>query len=182
MCVFRLRFAHFPSRSAAGARRGGGVSRAERCSRDSAGQAVPGLYARLFMVPKRTGGFRSILDLSPLNVFLRHIRFRMETTRSVRLSLMPGDWVTSLGFTDAYFHVLIHRSHRKWLRFAWHDQVFHFRALPFGLSQSPWIFTMVVRQLCAKVHSLGMRMRVYLDGWAIMSQVGRSVHSTRRRS
>ena len=34
---------HFPSRSAAGARRGGEVSRAERCSRDSVGQAVPGL-------------------------------------------------------------------------------------------------------------------------------------------
>ena len=130
----------------------------------------PGFYARLFVVPKRTGGFRPILDLSPLNVFLRHIRFRMETTKSVRLSLMPGDWVTSLDLTDAYFHVLIHRSHRKWLRFAWHDQVFLFRALPFGLSQSPWIFTIVVRQLCAKVHSLGIRMRVYLDDWAIMSQ------------
>ncbi len=132
--------------------------------------ASPGYYCRLFTVPKRTGGFRPVLDLSPLNRFLARKRFKMETPRSFRESLRPGDWVTSLDLTDAYFHVLIHPRDRKWLRFRWEDRVFQFRALPFGLALSPWVFTKVVRDVCAQVHRLGIRMRAYLDDWAIQAQ------------
>ena len=132
--------------------------------------ASPGYYCRLFTVPKRTGGFRPVLDLSSLNGFLAKKRFRMETPRSFRESLSPGDWVTSLDLTDAYFHVLVHPQDRKWLRFRWKDQVFQFRALPFGLSLSPWVFTKIVRDVCSLVHRLGIRMRAYLDDWAIQSQ------------
>ena len=130
----------------------------------------PGFYCRLFTVPKRTGGFRPVLDLSALNRFLSKKRFRMETPRSFRESLQPGDWVTSLDLTDAYFHILIHPHDRKWLRFRWQDEVYQFRALPFGLSLSPWAFTKVVRELCSLVHRLGIRMRAYLDDWAIQAQ------------
>ncbi|KAK7105419.1 hypothetical protein V1264_016802 [Littorina saxatilis] len=94
----------------------------------------------------------------------------METPASVRDSLRPGDWVTSIDLTDAYFHILMHPADRKWLRFRWGDQIYQFRALPFGLSLAPWIFTMVVRQVCALVRSQGIRLRAYLDDWLIMNQ------------
>jgi uncharacterized membrane protein (UPF0136 family) len=94
----------------------------------------------------------------------------METPQSVRAALKPGDWATSIDLTDAYFHVLIHRVHRKYLRFAWKEQVFQFRALPFGLSLAPWIFTRVVRELCADVRGLGVRLRAYLDDWLVLNQ------------
>ncbi|XP_070183308.1 uncharacterized protein [Littorina saxatilis] len=130
----------------------------------------PGFYGRLFAVPKASGAWRPVLDLSFLNKFLRTIRFKMETPASVRDALRPGDWVTSIDLTDAYFHILVHPADRKWLRFRWASQVYQFRALPFGLSLAPWIFTMVVRQLCALVRSQGVRLRAYLDDWLIMGQ------------
>ncbi|XP_070189176.1 uncharacterized protein [Littorina saxatilis] len=103
----------------------------------------------------------------------------METPATVRDSLRPGDWVTSIDLTDAYFHILMHPADRKWLRFRWGDQVYQFRALPFGLSLAPWIFTMVVRQFCALVRSQGIRLRAYLDDWLILSdsQIGCSQHT-----
>ena len=130
----------------------------------------PGFYGRLFVVPKSTGGWRPVLDLSPLNRFLRRIHFRMETPASVRASLRPGDWVTSIDLTDAYFHVMIHPSHRKWMRFVWKHRIFQFRALPFGLSLSPWIFTRVVRELATVVRGLGVRFSTYIDDWLVKSQ------------
>ncbi|KAK7092033.1 hypothetical protein V1264_009642 [Littorina saxatilis] len=130
----------------------------------------PGFYGRLFAVPKASGAWRPVLDLSFLNTFLRTIRFKMETPASVRDALRPGDWVTSIDLTDAYFHILVHPADRKWLRFRWASQVYQFRALPFGLSLAPWIFTMVVRQFCALVRSQGVRLRAYLDDWLIMGQ------------
>ena len=130
----------------------------------------PGFYGRLFVVPKASGGWRPVLDLSPLNVFLRRIRFRMETPSSVRKAIRPGDWATSIDLTDAYFHVLMHPRDRKFLRFVWGAEVFQFRALPFGLSLAPWIFTMVARVLCGSVRALGVFLRAYLDDWLIHNQ------------
>ena len=133
-------------------------------------QAVsPGFYGRLFCVPKASGGHRPVLDLSPLNVFLRKIHFRMETVSSVRSAIRPGDWATQIDLKDAYFHVLIHRRFRKWLRFIWKDRIFQFRALPFGLSLAPWVFTRIVREVCIAAHSKGIRLVVYLDDWMTLA-------------
>jgi hypothetical protein len=142
-------------------------------------QHSPGFYGRIFVVPKANGGWRPVLDLSHLNLFLRKIKFRMETPQSVRAAIRPGDWATSIDLTDAYFHVLIHRVHRKFLRFVWKERVFQFRALPFGLSLAPWLFTKVVRELCAEVREIGVRLRAYLDDWLILNQLRLScAHNT----
>ena len=133
-------------------------------------RSSPGFYGRLFVVPKASGGWRPVLDLSALNIFLRKIRFRMESPTSVREAIRPGDWATSIDLKDAYFHVMVHRAHRKYLRFAWKDKVYQFRALPFGLSLAPWVFTRVVREVCALVRDRGVRMRAYLDDWLVLSQ------------
>ena len=126
-------------------------------------------YGRLFTVPKSSGGLRPVLDLSPLNKHLQVIHFRMETPRSVRDAIRPGDWATSLDLKDAYFHVPIHRSSRKFLRFVWNDRVFQFRALPFGLSLAPWVFTKITRELAILARSRGIRLRMYLDDWLTLA-------------
>ncbi|KAK7096457.1 hypothetical protein V1264_005753 [Littorina saxatilis] len=94
----------------------------------------------------------------------------METPASVREALRRGDWVTSVDLTDAYFHILMHQVDRKWLRFRWGHRIFQFRALPFGLSLAPWVFTMVIRQLAALIRQRGIRLRTYLDDWLILNQ------------
>ena len=59
----------------------------------------------------------AILDLSALNRFLHVKTFKMETPESIRLSLQQGEWVTSLDFSYAYFHIPINQVSRKYLRF-----------------------------------------------------------------
>ena len=136
---------------------------------EEADPKTPGFYGHLFVVPKRSGGFRPVLDLSTLNTFLTRKKFRMETASLVRQSIHKGDWATSLDLKDAYFHLLIHPRFRKWLRFVNGNRVFQFKALPFGLSLAPWIFTRVTRELCANVRRRGIRLRVYLDDWLILA-------------
>ena len=74
-------------------------------------------YNRLFLVPKPNKKWRPILDLSQLNVFLNTGTFKMETPETIRLSLKTGEWITSLDFSDAYFHIPIGQRSRKYLRF-----------------------------------------------------------------
>ncbi|CAG2208128.1 unnamed protein product [Mytilus edulis] len=70
----------------------------------------PGFYSRLFLVSKKTGGMRPVIDLSILNSYMIIPHFKMETNRSIRASILPGMWTTSLDLTDAYFHVPVCHS------------------------------------------------------------------------
>ncbi len=124
-----------------------------------------GYFSRIFLVRKKTGGWRPIIDLSQLNRLISAPHFKMETLDKVRLSLNAGDWVTSLDLTDAYFHIAIHPRSRRYLRFTFQGVVYQFRALPFGLCTAPYVFTRVVKATLRFIHQQGIRLHAYLDDW-----------------
>ena len=97
----------------------------------------PGFYSHMFLVPKKTGGWRPVLDLSGLNRFIRKESFRMLTPRRAAGALSPGDWCAMIDLKDAYFHIPIHRSYCRYLRFAMEGKIYQFVALPFGLTIAP---------------------------------------------
>ena len=70
-------------------------------------QSSLAFYNRLFIVPKPNKKWRPILDLRALNQFIKFKTFKMETPESIHLSLQQGEWVTSLDFSNAYFHIPI---------------------------------------------------------------------------
>ena len=119
-------------------------------------------YNRLFLVPKPNRKWRPILDLSQLNLYLKASSFKMETPETIRLSLQTGEWVTSLDFSDAYFHIPINPRSRKYLRFFLSNQTFQFTALPFGLATAPLEFTKVVKEVKLMVQAKGIRNHQYL--------------------
>ena len=133
-------------------------------------------FNRLFIVPKPNQKWRPILDLSTLNQFLCVKTFKMETPETIRTSLQQGEWVTSLDFSDAYFHIPIHVNSRKYLRFHFQNQSYQFRALPFGLSTAPMEFTCVVKEVKLMAQSQGIRIHQYLDDWLIRAPTRESCH------
>ena len=110
-------------------------------------QTSLGFFNRLFLVPKPNNKWRPILDLSNLNPFLKTEKFKMETPETIRTSLQKGEWVTSIDFKDAYFHIPIQEQSRKYLRFHAQGQTFQFKALPFGLSTAPMEFTVIAKEV-----------------------------------
>ena len=109
---------------------------------------TPGFYSRIFLVPKKDGGCRPVFDLKALNRFVSKEKFKMTTPRVVTNALHRGDWAVSIDLKYAYFHVPIHAKSKRLLRFALTDsnglRVFQFRALPFGLTSAPRVFTKVI--------------------------------------
>ena len=124
-------------------------------------------YNRLFLVPKPNQRWRPILDLSHLNLFLKPGTFKMETPETIRLSLQKGEWVTSLDFSDAYFHIPISQRSRKYLRFFLGRKAYQFTALPFGLATAPLEFTKVVKEVKLMAQARGIRIHQYLDDWLV---------------
>ena len=130
-------------------------------------QTSLGFYNRLFLVPKPNNRWRPILDLSTLNTFLNTESFKMETPETIRTSLQAGEWVTSIDFKDAYFHIPIHSQSRKYMRFHIQGQSYQFKALPFGLSTAPMEFTVVAKEVKLMALRQGIRIHQYLDDWLV---------------
>ncbi len=71
-----------------------------------------GFYSPYFIVPKKGGGLRPILDLHVLNRALHKLPFRMLTQRRIIQCLRPFDLFAAINLKDAYFHVSILPRHR----------------------------------------------------------------------
>ena len=65
----------------------------------------PGYYSRVFLVPKKNGKLRLIIDLSVLNHFVYTQTFKMETQRKLKGAVQLNDWAFSVDLTDAYLHI-----------------------------------------------------------------------------
>ena len=126
-----------------------------------------GFFNRLFLVPKPENKWRPILDLSNLNQFLKVEKFKMETPETIRTSLQQGEWVTSIDFKDAYFHIPIQEQSRKYLRFHVQGRTYQFKALPFGLSTAPLEFTVIAKEVKLMALKQGIRIHQYLDDWLV---------------
>ena len=129
-----------------------------------------GFFNRLFLVPKPNNKWRPILDLSKLNLFLKVEKFKMETPETIRTSLQQGEWVTSVDFKDAYFHIPIQEQSRKYLRFHIQGRTYQFKALPFGLSTAPMEFTVVAKEVKLMASHKGIRIHQYLDDWLVRAR------------
>ncbi len=110
-----------------------------------------GFYSPYFIVPKKGGGLRPILDLRVLNRALHKLPFKMLTHRRMIKCIQPQDWFAAIDLKDAYFHVSILPRHRPFLQFAFEGRAWQYRVLPFGLSLSPCVFTKVQHWLHFRV-------------------------------
>ncbi len=109
--------------------------------------AMQGFFSVYFIIPKKDGGFRPILDLRDLNKTLKYLPFRMLRTSDVLRAIEPQDWMVKVDLKDAYFHVPIAPHHRHFLRFHFEGKTFQFNVLPFGLSLAQGFFRRLFRQL-----------------------------------
>ena len=97
-------------------------------------------------------------------------KFKMETQRAIRKALTQGDWVTSIDLKDAYFHILVRPTARKYLRFTHLQEVYQFKALPFGLTSAPREFSRVTETLGAIAHRQSINLHLYLDDWLLRAR------------
>ena len=131
---------------------------------------TPGFYSRLFVVPKASGGFRPVIDLSFLNKHVITTKFRMEMVRTVLSSIKRGDWMVSVDLKDAYLQVPIHPLSCQYLRFVWRGRALQFRVLCFGLSTAPQVFTRIIAPISSTLHRRGIRLLQYLDNWLLLAE------------
>ncbi|KAL0165985.1 hypothetical protein M9458_037829, partial [Cirrhinus mrigala] len=139
-------------------------------------QSESGFYSHYFLVPKKDGGLRPILDLRHLNRALMKRPFKMLTLKQILSHVRPGDWFLSLDLKDAYFHIQIAPHHRRFLRFAFEGVAYQYTVLPFGLSLAPRTFTKCMDAALLPLRQKGIRILNYLDDWLVLAQSEAELH------
>ena len=133
--------------------------------------------SRIFEVPKKTGDYRLILDLSDLNKFLKKVHFKMDGLDTIASLISRSDYFASLDLDHAFFSIAMHRSCWKYLCFDFEGVRYCFVALVFGLSCAPRIFTKMLKVPLSYLRFQGVKNSAWIDDILL---VGSSFSSTSR--
>lgn len=126
-------------------------------------ESQTGFYSHYFVIPKRVGGLRPVLDLRVLKKHLRKYKFKMLSLRTLCQSVRQGDWFTSVDLQETYFHIDIFPAHWKYLRFAYQGTAYKYMRIPFGMALAPRVFTKFVEVALTPLRNGGVRVSSYLD-------------------
>ena len=120
----------------------------------------------VFLVPKKDGGFRMILNLKEFNKYAQKIHFKMETLQHILYLVSEDCFMTGIDLIDAFLTVPMDLSSCQLFKFRFEGQVYMYICLPFGFTDSPRVFTKILKPVIAKLRSQGHTVTFYLDdGW-----------------
>ena len=125
--------------------------------------------SNLFLVSKKDGDHRPIINLKSLNNLLSCHHFKMEGLNAVKYLLQQNNYMYKIDLQDAYFCIPLQRSSQRFIRFQWEGSLYkllclRLRLRPFQPPPRPRIFTKILRR--QKIRDI-----VYLDHIFLMSQM-----------
>ena len=128
--------------------------------------------SNLFLVPKKDGSFRPVINLKKLNLFVEYHHFKQENLSFVLDIIQKNDYLTSIDLTDAYFSISINNEFKFFLRISWKGTtcIYEFQVLCFGLASAPRVFTKVLKPVFAFFRKIGIRCIYYIDDSLNMNQ------------
>lgn len=126
-------------------------------------QNQPCFLSRIFTVPKKDHSLRLIIDLSLLNQYVRSPPFTLDNHLKVSRIMITPVWMASLDIKEAYTHIPMRKNLHRYLAFSLQNQLYFFKALPFGLSPAPFIFTQVLNWPLQILRQEGIQLVAYLD-------------------
>jgi hypothetical protein len=136
----------------------------------------PGQFvSRVFLIPKKDGTMRFILNLKELNKFIKTKHFKMEDIRTVLKLVSKKCYMATIDLKDAYMLIKIDPSSCKYLRFIIAmdnnlscSKMYEFKVLPFGLCTAPYIFTKLLKPVLKLIRTCGFLSSCYLDDICLM--------------
>ena len=117
----------------------------------------------IFVVPKKDGGYRVILNLKHLNEFIEKSHFKMSSLNAA-IDLMTKDcYMASVDFKSAYYSVSVREKYRKYLRFEFEGVKYQYTCLPMGLTTGPRDFTKIMKVIFRILREKGHLNTFYID-------------------
>lgn len=135
-----------------------------KCGAISKVQACKGQFlSKYFLIPKKDGTSRFILNLKNLNQFIQTTHFKLEDHRVAARLIDKNCFMAKIDLKEAYFLVPVHERHRKYLRFSFNNNIYEYNCLCFGINVAPMIFTKLLKPVVHYLREKGFLSVIYLD-------------------
>ena len=144
---------------------------------------TPGEYiSPIFIVPKKNGEYRMILNLKQLNEYIVYHHFKMETFESALKLVKKNCYFASVDLRHAYYSVPLSEEVQKKFRFQQSGKVYQYTSLPNGVACAPRLYTKLMKPLYASLRMLGHTNSGYIDDSLLVadtfSECEENVHDT----
>ena len=101
--------------------------------------------SNLFLVRKKDGGQRPVINLKQLNAYIPYCHFKIEGLQNLKYVLQKEDYMCKLDLKDAYFSVPLEKRSRQFVRFHWSGNLHELLCLCFGFGPARPIFTKLIK-------------------------------------
>jgi hypothetical protein len=82
-----------------------------------------------------------------------------------------NDYAITFNLKDAYNHIPVHKSLQPLLGIGWKGKCYRFLGMPFGLSDAPRVFSLIMRKVERQIRELwGVKVVIYLDDIIVLHQ------------
>ena len=126
------------------------------------------LVSHLFLVSKKDGGKRPVINLKELSTFIPHKHFKMEGFHLLKEILEQSNYLCKLDLKEAYFCIPLNKQSRKYVRFEWGGFPVEFLCLCFGCGPASRLFTKLIKVPVSIFRKLYIRIIVYLNNFLIL--------------
>lgn len=134
-----------------------------------------------FLVPKKDGGWRMVVDLRHLNQFCKKRTTRYEGLKTLKRLARQDDYMVSWDVGDGFYHIAIAEEDRQYFTFRLGGRLLRLAALPMGWINSPFYFTKVMRALVAYLRAPALATRTARRAAPPRGGSGKPSRSARRQ-
>ncbi|MES9880156.1 MAG: reverse transcriptase domain-containing protein [Sedimenticola sp.] len=131
---------------------------------------IPTVVNPLSVTENSSGKLRLILDLRYVNQFVWKHSFKFEDWRTLFQYVKRNNFLFAFDIKSAFHCIDVFVEHQQYLGFGFNmsGQVryFYFTVLPFGLCNSPYVFSKVLRCLVKHWRNKGLQIVLFLDDGA----------------
>ena len=117
----------------------------------------------IFLVAKKNGEYRMILNLKELNQSIVYHHFKMETFESALKMIKKDCYMASIDLRHAYYSVYMAEADQVKLRFEKSGRLYQYSCLPNGIACAPRLFTKLLKPVYASLRMLGHSNSGYID-------------------
>lgn len=118
----------------------------------------------IFLTKNKDNTYRLIHDVSLINRnCVRTTKFKMETLASILPLIPEGSFFVSWDIVQGFYNVAVHPDIQKFYCFEWRGKRYQFLALSMGSSESPRIFSKVVKAAVYEARRRGLNFFSYMD-------------------
>ena len=122
----------------------------------------------IFLIKKKNGEFRPVIDYRELNQVTEIERFPLPVMDDLFKSMNKAKIFSTIDLLHAYWQIELENESRKKTSFTCSEGKFQFTRVPFGLCNAPIHFAKVIHGILAEL--LGVGVLCYLDDIVIFSE------------